>query len=117
MNPMQQSRLTPEIMEALRRRQMGGLSGGAGAPAQSQVMAPNPLGGSIGPSASPLQTSPQAVPSGSIPSSTGAPAPQGMDPSMSQQGAPSPATTAGGSKSDPDAVLMKALLQRLIASR
>lgn len=126
MNP----RLTPEIQQALMRRRMGGLSGGAGAPAQSQVMSPNPMGGPIGPSASPLQTSPQAMPSGTVPqpmpSSPGGPTPQGMDPNMAmrqmlmqaqgQGGAPTQTTTAGGpGSSDPNHSLMKALVARLTA--
>lgn len=115
MNPQQvpsqtMSHLTPEIMQALmaRRAQLGG---GTAAPAQQQTMAPNSLGGPAGPSATPLQQSPMAVQSGSIPQSSpssgaGQPAP-GQDPNA--QASPS------GQGDSQNRVLMKALLSRLVA--
>lgn len=110
MNPTMQSRLTPEIMEALMRRRAGGMGGGNTMPAQGQVMNPTPMGGPIGPSQTPFQMSPQAVPAGNIPQSSGSsgPAPSSTG-GQSQPGAGS----SGGS--DPNKALMKALLQRLIA--
>lgn len=110
MNPTMQSRLTPEIMAALMKRRAGGMGGGSGMPAQQQVMAPNQMGGPMGQSQTPLQTSPQAVPAGNIPQSS---------PSSGQtpQGSGGQSQPAQGSSTgtDPNKVLMKALLQRLVA--
>lgn len=101
-----QPRLTPEIMEALQRRSMGG----PGMPAQQQVTAPNPLGGPAGQSQTPLATSPQAVPAGNIP--------QSMPSSSASAGQASGQQGGGGQQSVPlaagDKALMKALLNRLL---
>ncbi len=110
MNPGMQSRITPEIAEALMRRRMGGVGGGTGAPATMQRMAPNQMGGPMGPSQSPLQNPPQAVQSAGLP--------QPASPSGQAAGA-APTTSSsgqgGGSSTNPNATLMKALLQRLVA--
>jgi hypothetical protein len=111
MNPSLQSRITPEIAEALMRRRIGGVGGGNTMPAQSQVMAPNPMGGPMGASQTPLPTSPQAMPAGSVQ--------QPDTQATAQQSSPSPGgqsqASSGGRSSNPDVVLMKALLQRLVA--
>lgn len=107
MNP---SRITPEIAEALMRRRAGGVGGGNTMPAQQQVMAPNPMGGPMGPSQTPLATSPQAVPSGNIAQPSSPPMPQqGGQPATGQ------ASSTGTGGTDPNKVLMKALLQRLVS--
>lgn len=114
-NPQQgiQGNLTPQIIQALmaRRAQMSGQSASP-APAQQQVMAQNPMGGPMpGGSASPLQTSPQAVPAAPIQlsnASSGQMQPPGQPPLNGQQG-------SGQSGGDSNKVLMKALLNRLVA--
>lgn len=113
MNPSTANpRLTPEIMAALMRRRAGGVGGGSTTPASQQVMAPNSLGGPVGPSATPLQTSPQAVPAGNIQPSMPSSGQAAQATTASTSGAPSQPASGG---SDPNKVLMKALLQRLVA--
>lgn len=114
MNPQMQQ-IPPQIRAMLMLRRMGGVGGGGTAPAGQQVMAPNPLGGPLGPSASPLQTSPQAIPGGSIPlsmqssSGPGSPGMQRTQPGMQRPSAPQTAQI-----DDETRTMTKALMQRLL---
>lgn len=112
-----QPRLTPEIMEALQRRGIGGIGGGTPMPAGQQVMAPNPWGGPTGqaPRTSPLQSPPQPVPAGPIP--MGGPSGQQGQPQMPQMPGQQqmPGQGQQGAQVDPQTRDMtKALMQRLL---
>lgn len=103
-----QPQMSPEIMEALMRRRAGGVGGGNTAPAAMQTMQPNPMGGPIGPSTTPLNAAPQAMPTGGIPQTP----PQ-------SQGAPSGSQNAqsanqGANVDDQTKLMTKALMQRLL---
>jgi hypothetical protein len=122
MNP-QGMTIGPELAAALMRRRMGGMGGGNTAPAGQQVMAPNPMGGPLGASQTPLPTSPQPLQAGNLmPPSQDSQAAV-MQQMMAQgggqpqgQASPNPASGSGSSGgSDPKKSLMKALLQNLVA--
>lgn len=112
MNPQQ---IPPQIRMMLMLRRMGGVGGGNTAPASQQVMAPNPLGGPLGPSQTALPTSPQAVPGGSIPlsmQSSGGQSPNGMQ--RIPQGMQRASVPQSAQIDDETRTMTKALMQRLL---
>jgi hypothetical protein len=96
MNP-QGMTIGPELAAALMRRRMGGMGGGNTAPAGQQVMAPNPMGGPLGASQTPLPTSPQPLQAGNL-----------MPPSQDSQAAVMQQMMAQGGGQSPRAKLPRA---------